>query len=340
MTESRNNYPALFDTVKGAVMTMAGLETVEKKTNKKDLHSRLGVEDVSTESATSKQITLLNQGGKPLASLIIGKNRQSEQGTGPAGFYARRANEDQAWLVKGALDISADPTDWIDKTLFNIASDRISEITIQYAGQKALHLRRQDHKAMDYTLDNLPAGFKVKSQVTLNSLATALEDLAFDDVMPQTSSSPSRDPTMTTLRTFDGLIATVATTKQDDRIHAQFEFSYDSDYAKQHTPPTEESTGESTATNEAGGKKPTGTPTEIKDAKPNQPVDQEVATLNEKTKGWIFVLPTFKAALLQKKQDELIASLQESKPRVPPLPKDPRVVERAEDNKPKEKRND
>ena len=333
--ESRNNYPALFKTVKGAIMTLAGLEIVEEKTKNKELYPRLGVEDINAEGAISRQITLLDQGGKSLASLIIGKNRESEATMGSAGFYVRRSNEDQAWLVKGEFDVSANPTDWIDTTLFSIDSARISEITIQHSGQASIHLARKDQKATDYTLATVPTGFKVKSQVALNSLATALEALNLDDVLPQAGFTPSGDPVVTTLRTFDGLVATAMTNKLNDRIHARFAFSYDADYAKQHQPPVENAIEESKTQHTSGqersekeASKPAEPVQDVGKTEPKRSVEQEVASLNEKTKDWVYILPTFKAALLQKKQDELIASLNEDKPKNPVSPKDPRVEER------------
>jgi hypothetical protein len=315
--ESRGNYPASFEMVKGIAMSMANLEIVEQKTNNKELYPRLGVEDVSTEGSASKLITLLDPSGKPLASLIIGKNRESQSDRGPAGFYVRRANEAQSWLVKGEMEVSANPTDWMDKTLFNIASDRVSEITIQHPGQKPLHLGRKDSKATDYTLDDVPAGFKIKSQVTLNGLATALEDLSLDDVLPQVGFTPSGEPIVTTFRTFDGLVVTATTYKLNDRIHARFAFSYDMDYAKQH----QSADDKAKETPKAQDTSKPAEPAENKGkSEPKPSVEQEAASLNKKTKDWVYILPSYKADLLQRKQDELIASLKEDKPKTPEPP--------------------
>jgi hypothetical protein len=126
-------------------------------------------------------------------------------------------------------------------------------------------------------------------------------------------------------RSIDGLVVTATTNKLNDRIHARFAFSYDADYAKQHQPTDEKD-------KEAPKMQDTSKPAEpAKDKEKSEPkpsVEQEVASLNEKTKDWVYILPSYKADLLQRKQDELIASLREDKPRTSEPPKDPWDVER------------
>ena len=70
--ENRGHFPALFEKVKGAVVALAELQVIERKTANKELYSKLGVEDPASAAGASKLVTLLGRDGQALASLIIG----------------------------------------------------------------------------------------------------------------------------------------------------------------------------------------------------------------------------------------------------------------------------
>jgi hypothetical protein len=114
--ENRSRYPALFEKVKGAVLAIADLEILEGKTKNKELYPRLGVEDIGTQGASSRQVVLLDQGGQPLAALIVGKKRTATSGRSIPAFYVRKVGEPQALLVKGELEeLPEKPMDWADQ---------------------------------------------------------------------------------------------------------------------------------------------------------------------------------------------------------------------------------
>src|SRR5919109_1186864 len=145
--------------------------------------------------------------------------------------------------VKGALEeLPEKPIDWTDQSLLNIDAKRIRAINNEPSGQGPLQIHRKDAGTQDFTLDNILKGTKLKSQTTLNSLASTLEFLQFEDVVARASFTPPPNPTVTTLRTFDGLIAKVTTANFNDKAHASFEFAYDAETAAQakETPATEE----------------------------------------------------------------------------------------------------
>jgi hypothetical protein len=307
--ENRSRYPALFEKVKGAVLAIANLEILEGKTKNKELYPRLGVEDIGTEGASSRQVVLLDQGGQPLAALIVGKKRTATSGRGIPAFYVRKADEPQAFLVKGALEeLPEKPIDWTDQSLLNIDAKRIRAITIEPPGQGPLQIHRKDAGTQDFTLDNILKGTKLKSQTALNGLASTLEFLQFEDVVARASFTPPPNPTVTTLRTFDGLIAKVTTANLNDKAHASFEFAYDAETAAQakETPADKETKPSAdAAAKPATSNQPATAETPKTEAKPS--VEEEVAKLNEKTRDWVYVLPGYKATLLTKTLSDLTA---------------------------------
>jgi len=105
----KSAYPAKFETVKKALVGLARLKPLEEKTRNPELFSKLGVEGLEEGKAgdsKSKRITLADEDGNTLASLIVG-NSNSRRGK-PA-FYVRRPEEQQAWLVGGDLDLAVQP---------------------------------------------------------------------------------------------------------------------------------------------------------------------------------------------------------------------------------------
>ncbi|MGH8532369.1 MAG: DUF4340 domain-containing protein [Gammaproteobacteria bacterium] len=299
--ENRGHFPALFEKVKGAVVSLAELQVIERKTANKELYSKLAVEDPAGDDAASKLVTLHGKDGQALASLIIGNPSTSKS----AGTYVRRPDEAQALLVRGSLDVPANPMEWLVKDVAHIPSERIREVVIRKPGQAVVRLYKSDPKDADYTLDALPKGHKVKSQLTLNSLATSLEYLRFDDVAPRADLKLPADPTVTTLRTFDGLVAIVKSAIVKDKTWASVEFSFDAEAAKKAAA----NTGNLTSGDGKAGAKDEGK------AKPPAPsVAEEVKALSEKTVHWAYVLPSFTGELLTKTVAALTTKEGKTKP--------------------------
>jgi hypothetical protein len=315
--EDRGGYPALFDKVKAAVVAVADLEVLEPKTSNKELYPRLGVEGIDAEASSSVLVSLADGQSKPLAALLVGKPRTG----GPLGTYVRRPDEPQAWLVRGAVEISADPVEWMERELLNIAPERIREITIEKAGDKPVRVFKKEPKDKDFVLADLPKGTKLKSQLTLNGLANALEQLRLDDVKKRAGFELPKGHTVTTLRGFDGLVAVVRSAVIDDKTHAVFEFSYDAAAAAEKVSSPAPGPAPDQASAAAGAKKPAGAPAAEKPAEapaatpaapPDSPksdvpvppepakpsVADEVATLNAKVAEWVYLLPSYKAELL------------------------------------------
>ena len=305
--EDRGRFPALFDKVKATVVAVADLEILEPKTTNKELYPRLGVEGIDAEPSSSVLVNLADGQSKPLAALLVGKPRSG----GPLGTYVRRPDEPQAWLVRGQVEISADPVEWMERDLLNVAPERIREITIEKAGDKPVRVFKKEAKDKDFVLADLPKGAKLKSQITLNGLANALEQLRLDDVKTRAGFELPKGHTVTTLRGFDGLVAVVQSAVIDDKTHAVFEFSYDAAAAAEpeKKPPAPDQTP-AAAPAAAAAEKPAGAPpvptapgnapkSDVPAPEPAKPsVADEVATLNAKVAEWVYLVPTYKGKLL------------------------------------------
>lgn len=320
--ETRDNYPARFEDIKRAIVSMGELKIIEAKTRLPEMYSHIGVEDRTAEGSKSIQVTLKDGGGSPIAALIIGKERAAG-GSGPikAARYVRRVGEDQSWLVEGDLNIPGDVMTWTDRQLLSVAATRIGEVRIDSAGKPTVRMSRQKPTDIDLTLDGVPSGFKVKSNATVTSLGSVLEDLRFDDVRAAAALKWPEDSTTTTLQGFDGLIATVTTATIDGRQYSRLSFKFDPAAVSPEAaniPKAEEipelPVGDAAAQDKTGEKK---TPS----------VEEEVKALNSRVDGWAFVLPDYKQSMLTRTLDDLIAKQEIAKPAPVAPPVDPLTVE-------------
>lgn len=324
--ENRDGYPARFEDVKRTILALGELKIIEPKTRLPEMYTHIGVEDVGEEGSKSIQVTLKDASGASIASLIVGKERAASSGPIKAARYVRKAGEEQSYLVEGELKLQADPLAWTDRSLLSVPAARIREVVIEHPGKDPVRMSRQKAADIDLSLDGVPSGHKVRSTATVTSLASALEELRFDDVRAAGNVAFPADAIVTTLKAFDGLIARVRTATVDGRTYSRFTFEFDpaavtadaAEVAKQ--PETPELPLPDSEDKAAGG-------TEA--AKPVQSVADEVKALNERVRNWAFVLPDYKQAMLTKTMDDLIAKVELEKPAEPVAPPpDPLTVER------------
>ncbi len=274
-----DNYPAQFDKVKKLILDTADMTILAEKTSNPELYSELGVEDITDENADSTLISLLDNSGNELANIIIGDRR----GTG--SVYIRIAGEERSYEVKGQPEVSADPTDWITKALLNVDNERVMEVTINHPDEETVVLEREQD-AENFTLVTIPDGRKARSEYFTNQPGTFLADLNIQNAKSQANFTFPADQVVTTIKTYDGLIATIHSAKVDNINHASLSFSLD------------ETIVQAAESQERG--------IVIGEDK-NAPRDirKEVENLNEKTANWVFIIPQSKYLLLTKRAEEL-----------------------------------
>lgn len=219
----KGNYPARADLVRQTLAGLAELEVVEAKTAKPDLLGRLNLTDVSAPDSQSTLITVKDAGGAALASLLVGKVRYGAGTGGNEGgmIYVRKPGDNQSWLVGGQLDLRTDPVDWAERTLADLASDKIRTITLTDNDGKVLALGKPDPEKSDFALRDLPDGREVKSQFEVNGLAGALEGLTFEDVMPASTLPLPAQAAKAEYSTADGVVVTITLIPRDAEIWAQ-----------------------------------------------------------------------------------------------------------------------
>jgi hypothetical protein len=280
-----DNYPAQFDKVKKLVLEIADLTIMSEKTSNPALYSELGVEDITVENSDSKLLSLQDTTGTNIASIIIGDRRGSD------ALYVRNAAENTSYQVEGQPEVSADPEDWIVKELLNVDNERIMEVTISHPDGDTVVLTR-DQGEENFTLGTTLEGRKARSEYFTNQPGTFLDDLRIQNVKSQANFTFPADQIVTTIKTYDGLKATIYSAKIDNINYASLSFTIDEAVVQ---------AAESSERDIVIGE----------DASTPPDIRQEAENLNKKVTNWVFVIPQSKYLLLSKQAEELTDLIEE-----------------------------
>lgn len=217
----KGDYPVNGEQVRRVLVELAELRLVEAKTRTPDLYPRLQVEYPTGKDARSTLMTVKDGEGKPIVEVIIGRRRIDRLGGGRDSLYVRRKDADQAWLAAGNVDITGEFQRFLVRPLLDIKAERVAEVTtVQPDGSKLTIRRAKPEDAMAAV--DLPEGKAVKEQDKVAKAAIALAGLDLDDVRKRGEAAIPDNATKAEIRTFDGLLVTVATHETDYRAWARF----------------------------------------------------------------------------------------------------------------------
>ena len=213
LAKEKGDYPANAGKITQIVRAMADLTLVEPKTRKPDLYPRLEVEDPG--KGKSALVTVKDKSGAVLAEVIVGKQRYDRLGGGNDGVYLRKPGEAQAWLARGSLDPSGEPSSWLDRQILDISEKKIAKVVLTQPDGAKLVISRATPEAK-FAVEDAPADAKFKSESTTSGPATAFETLDLDDVKPAAELAvPDKDVVDASLTTFDGLTVDVRLVERD-----------------------------------------------------------------------------------------------------------------------------
>jgi hypothetical protein len=271
--KERGHYPVPFETVREKVLRLAALEKVEPKTTRADRYPRLGVEDPAGAGAKSRELRLLNAKDEVLAALIIGKPAFGIGGEG--ALYVRLPGNERAWAVRGSVDAGTEAREWVDRTLTDIAAESFASITLTHPGGETLTLVPDPAAEGLWRIKELPAGAQLKSAEDLPAMARTLSGLTLDDLRSTAEMTfATDDATRARFVTRDGLTVTLEVETRDGERWVRLAAA---------VAPEPGSGTDSTATAAAAER------------------------INERTRGWIYRVPSWKVAPLERRLSELIA---------------------------------
>lgn len=194
-------FPAKPETPRALLVALAQAQLVEPKTAVADKLSLLELEDPAGKDAKSRRVRVLDEGGKVISDVILGKTRYDAFGSGKGGIYVRRANELQSWLATGDPKVTSDLKDWVDTNVYSGDAAKITKVTIENPGEEALVIEKrppEEKKAEEakdakappkppaskskYHLAKMPDGKKLKDSAKLDDIVEAFGSISLDDV--------------------------------------------------------------------------------------------------------------------------------------------------------------
>jgi len=220
--QSADNYPAQFDKVKGVVVSLSQMKILATKTDKPKLYPELGVEGHEGKNTSSLLLTLSDQSGTALASLIIGKPRKSSAGNSRPNLYVRKSDAKNALLVEGYLQLKSNNRDWYERNVIHIPSARIQNVSIVKSSGNRLVVNKNSEGDTDFKVVD---GKTSSPSVLLNKLGTFFEDMNVEGVHAADNFEFSDEATVTTFKTFNGLLITVKNILRDGKAFAHFSFA-------------------------------------------------------------------------------------------------------------------
>lgn len=290
----KGGYPVDFQKVRGLVVGIANLEILEAKTADPGRLPRLGLQDPSTPGASSKRVTLRDGKGDVLADVILGGEPGAGRVSGRSQ-YARRSNESQSWEVAGRLMVDERLESWLDKQIVKVERARIREVEVLHPDGERLVVERPGPDVQDFTVRDLPADAKLSWAGVAGSVASALEYLNLEDVLPAGEVDLGGvEPVRADFRAFDGLVVTTRLYTRDDKHYLAVSAAFDPAVRMEPPPPEAPAEGEA----------PPPAPPALKSV---EEVEQEAAAVSERAAPWLYVLPGWAASNLQKRMDDLLA---------------------------------
>ena len=204
----REDYEADFAKLTRLLRSLTEASVAQSRKAGPAFNERFGMNpEAEAQDNHGTQVTFLDDGGKEVQSLSIGKTTSGE-GSQVSGKYIRLGNEPEAvYAVNDSFsDLSADPKDWLNGVFFGI--NGIKSITLDPKNDTSIKgwtLNRMN-AGSDFTVENLPADRKPRAE-KLTALKNVLSSPGFEDVLTEEQAQAQRDESKArtlTLETFDG----------------------------------------------------------------------------------------------------------------------------------------
>lgn len=263
----REGYPADTGKLRSAMLALADAAQLEAKTANPERHAALGLDESSAVSVSLS--------GDATQAVLLGDVAQQRY------RYARRADDDQAWLVNQNPEVSADPAFWLVQEVLDIPAAEVSQVTILHTDGEEIRVARGDDG--EFTVTNLPEDRALRYASISNATTAALQGLRLEDVRSAAALQVAPDVT-TRYVLNDGSVITAHRYAEEGEAW----FTFDA------APPPD-------------------APVEVDLSTDDSADDDEELTSRERAgnimrrvDGWAYRLATFKADALSRRWDDLL----------------------------------
>ena len=284
--DEKNGYPADLGRIRQNLIALGDARIAEPKTSNPEFYDRLGVQELSSESATGVRVRV-RAGDETLVDMIVGD-------TGVSGSYAyvRRTEQAQSWMVDADLDLEDSTAGWLDRELLSIGTDRIETVAISHRDGEELTIKKPEAGGSDFQVQDIPEGRELTYPGAANGIGGALLSLQLDDVYALEETTEVEPAVITVFQTLDGLKVTTRTWDLEEGKRVSF--------TAELQPELQDSSGEQAENAGDGDREDTPNPAD------------DVESINSRLGSWAYVLPKFKTDQLTRRMDDLLRAEDES----------------------------
>ncbi len=224
--KQRSDYPANYDAISGFLLKAADLKAAQVEEVEPSQLGRYKLLPPGPSTNTAVEVDLLDQTGKTIGSLLLGKTHMRKAQGGqqsPMGEMGEgEGYPDGRFVMPGAgskfvavisdpfSDFGAKPEPWLNKEFFKV--EKIKSIAVTYpAGTNSWKVSRTNETSNDWALSEPKAGEQVDSGKT-SAFSYALNSPTFNDVLPADAKPEAvglDKPTVVTIDTFDNFAYTL-----------------------------------------------------------------------------------------------------------------------------------
>jgi hypothetical protein len=272
--DQKDGYRVEFQKVKSAIVNLSNFKLIEKKTADAERYERLELNDPSDADAKSRRIVMKDAKGDVLADVVIGKLNPNLFGTGGAGTYIRRADEKASWLARGQVELGEEPNNWMARQIVNYGQETVRRVVVANPEGAEIILAKSDAKDPNFTIENLPAGRAIKNKDEADPLAGVMWRMMFDDVQKAEKQEWPEKPWVAYYSVWDGFTVRIETAKIGEDFWGRFSAKVDED---------------------------------VSDAEKKASAEKTVAEINDRTKGWTYMLTAGDSEKLTSKMEDYLA---------------------------------
>ena len=306
VVKESSNYGSDKVVVQNFLRGVNNLKRLQAKTSNPELYKKIELQEVTVKGSKSVRY-VLKKDDKVVADLLFGKQRPAKSDRTRDEFYVRLLDDPQSWLVEGKVKLLKSADDWLDQNVLEVDRSRIRQVTVTHTGAEQVVVRREKRTDRDYTLIDVPEGVKIDSQFAVNDVANSFASIKMEAVHPNSVVNiDDGSGIKAVMETFDGLRVVMRTAKKADTTYVNYEAVFDPLIAVVEKPSEDskqEGSNEGTKEKVIDGPKPV--------IKTGDQVKAEIASLNQRWKGWVYKLPEFKLNNITKPKADLYAKKKE-----------------------------
>ena len=294
----KDGFEADFAQVVFFMRTLAEAGVKAPKTDNPAWFSRLGVQAMDAPDATGRRIDFP---GRDIDSVIIGQADPTGEGS-----YARRAGEEQSWLLDEIVEVPIDPVAWLEPGIMDIPAADIAEVVIRHADGEVVRLDRAGDEEPVFVLRDVPEGREAGGEWKRNAIANGLRGLNLEDVRRFEPPLP-QDSTRVLFTTTDGLNFVAELFERDDMHWVHFTVSAENEAEPAEFDPD--------AAQPASADDQTDAPDEAEPADGEaEAADERLANavaVDARLSPWLFAIPQGRYDDLTSRMEDLLEPLEE-----------------------------